>query len=73
MTTNKTTPKELWARQQISGPDVDYDLWNKKRISVQAFSQMSQSCIFTVDVFKERYDFCIRQFLPIFSDTIPLG
>ena len=55
MTTNKTTPKELWARQQISGPDVDYDLWNKKRISVQAFSQMSQSCIFTVDVFKERY------------------
>lgn len=30
MTTNKTTPKELWARQQISGPDVDYDLWNKK-------------------------------------------
>ena len=29
MTTNKTTPKELWARQQISGPDVDYDLWNK--------------------------------------------
>lgn len=50
MTTNKTTPKELWARQQISGPDVDYDLWNKKRISVQAFSQMSQSCIFTVDV-----------------------
>ena len=54
MTTNKTTPKELWARQQISGPDVDYDLWNKKRISVQAFSQMSQSCIFTVDVFNDR-------------------
>ena len=62
MTTNKTTPKELWARQQISGPDVDYDLWNKKRISVQAFSQMSQSCIFTVDVFKERYDFASDSF-----------
>lgn len=72
MTTNKTTPKELWARQQISGPDVDYDLWNKKRISVQAFSQMSQSCIFTVDVFKERYDLH-PTVLPIFSDTIPLG
>ena len=66
MTTNKTTPKELWARQQISGPDVDYDLWNKKRISVQAFSQMSQSCIFTVDVFKERYDFASDSFCPSF-------
>ena len=67
MTTNKTTPKELWARQQISGPDVDYDLWNKKRISVQAFSQMSQSCIFTVDVFKERYDFASDSFAHLFG------
>lgn len=67
MTTNKTTPKELWARQQISGPDVDYDLWNKKRISVQAFSQMSQSCIFTVDVFKERYDFVSDSFAHLFG------
>lgn len=66
MTTNKTTPKELWARQQISGPDVDYDLWNKKRISVQAFSQMSQNCIFTVDVFKERYDFASDSFAHLF-------
>ena len=56
MTTNKITPEELWARQQISGLDVDYDLWNERRASIQEFSQMSQSCIFTVDVFKERYD-----------------
>ena len=25
MTTNKTTPKELWARQQISGPDMEQE------------------------------------------------
>lgn len=65
MTTNKTTPKELWARQQISGPDVDYDLWNKKRISVQAFSQMSQSCILQLTYLK-RDTICIRQFCPSF-------
>ena len=57
MATNKITPEELWARQQISPLDVDYDLWNERRASIQTFSRMSQSCIFTVDVFKERYDF----------------
>ena len=67
MTTNKTTPKELWARQQISGPDVDYDLWNERRASIQTFSQMSHSCIFTVDVFKERYDFASDNFATIFG------
>ena len=67
MTTNKITPEELWARQQISPLDVDYDLWNERRASIQTFSQMSQSCIFTVDVFKERYDFASDNFANIFG------
>lgn len=62
MVTNKTTPEELWAKQQISDLDVDYDLWNKKRESIQEFSRMSRSCIFTVDVFKKRYDFASDNF-----------
>ena len=67
MTTNKITPEELWARQQISPLDVDYDLWYERRASIQTFSQMSQSCIFTVDVFKERYDFASDNFATIFG------
>lgn len=67
MTTNKITPEKLWARQQISSLDVDYDSWNERRASIQAFSQMSQSCIFTVDVFKERYDFASDNFATIFG------
>ena len=67
MTTNKITPEKLWARQQISPLDVDYDLWNERRASIQTFSQMSQSCIFTVDVFKERYDFASDNFATIFG------
>ncbi len=67
MTTNKITPEELWSRQQISPLDVDYDLWNERRASIQTFSQMSQSCIFTVDVFKERYDFASDNFATIFG------
>lgn len=67
MTTNKTTPKELWAQQQISPFDVNYDLWNERRASIQTFSQMSQSCIFTVDVFKERYDFASDNFAHLFG------
>ena len=67
MATNKITPKELWAKQQISPLDVDYDLWNERRASIQTFSRMSQSCIFTVDVFKERYDFASDNFATIFG------
>ncbi|MDL2277317.1 LuxR C-terminal-related transcriptional regulator [Parabacteroides sp. OttesenSCG-928-G07] len=64
---NDITPGELWARQQISSLDVDYDLWNRKRESIQELSQMSQSCIFTVDVFKARYDFASDNFSTLFG------
>ena len=62
MDSNRITPEELWLRQQISSLDVDYNLWNRKRESIQEFSQISQSCIFTVDVFKKRYDFASDNF-----------
>ncbi|MDR2037333.1 MAG: LuxR C-terminal-related transcriptional regulator [Bacteroidales bacterium] len=64
---HKITPEELWAKQQISSLDVDYDCWSKKRESVRKFSQISQSCIFTVDVFKKRYDFASDNFSCIFG------
>lgn len=67
MIPNNITPEELWSRQQISSLDVDYDLWNKKRESIQEFSLLSQSCIFTVDVFKARYDFASDNFSTIFG------
>ncbi len=63
----KVTPEELWSKQQISSLDVDYDLWNKKREIILAFSQMSQSCIFIIDVFKKRYDFASDNFSHIFG------
>lgn len=67
MNANNITPEELWSRQQISPLDVDYSIWNERRASIQEFSQMSQSCIFTVDVFKERYDFASDNFAHIFG------
>ena len=47
--------------------ETQNDSWNERRASIQAFSQMSQSCIFTVDVFKERYDFASDNFATIFG------
>lgn len=67
MVSNNITPKELWSRQQISSLDVDYDFWEKKRESIQDFSRMSRSCIFTVDVFKGRYDFASENFSTVFG------
>jgi DNA-binding CsgD family transcriptional regulator len=67
MTTKNITSEELWSRQHISCLDVDYDLWDKKRKSIQKFARMSDSCIFTVDVFKRRYDFASENFSHIFG------
>ena len=67
MVSNEITPKELWSRQQISDLDVNYDTWNKKREFIQEFSRISHNCIFTVDVFKERYDFASDNFATIFG------
>lgn len=67
MISNNITPKELWSRQRISSFDINYDLWNKKRETIIEFSHMSQSCIFTVDVFKERYDYASDNFSTLFG------
>lgn len=61
------TPQKLWSQQHISNLDVDYDLWNEKRKTIQAFAQICPSCIFTVDVFKERYDFASDNFATLFG------
>lgn len=57
----------MWARQQICSFDVDYKLWHKKREIIQQMSRISQSCLFTVDVFKGRYDFASESFADIFG------
>lgn len=67
MISTKLTREELWSRQQIRYLDVDYDFWKKQRESVRQLSQMSQSCFFTVDVFKGRYDFASDNFANIFG------
>lgn len=67
MISNKLTREELWSRQQIRYLDVDYDFWKKQRESVRQLSQMSQSCFFTVDVFKGRYDFASENFADTFG------
>ena len=67
MTSNELTREELWSRQQISRLDVDYDSWNRKRELIKQMSQISQSCLFTVDVFKGRYDFASSGFSDLFG------
>lgn len=67
ITVKNTTPQELWSRQRISSLDVDYDFWNAKREVIQSFAQMSRSCIFTVDVFKGRYDFASENLSQLFG------
>lgn len=57
----------MWAKQQINCFDVDYDFWAQRREVIKQMSQFSQSCLFTVDVFKKRYDFASGSFSDIFG------
>ncbi len=61
------TPEELWAKQQISSSDVNYDFWDRKRDSIKRMAQLTGSCIFTVDVFRNRYDFASGKFSNLFG------
>jgi len=67
MMTDRLTPSQLWARQQITEQDVNYQVWSKKRESIRQYSRISHSCIFTVDVFKQRYDFASDNFSLLFG------
>ena len=67
MTINRITPEQLWSRQQINLLDVDYDLWEKERLSIVEFAELSRSCLFTVDVFKSRYDYASDWFSHYFG------
>jgi len=62
MTSRNYTREEMWAQQQISALDVDYDFWNRQLDSIIQMSRISSSCIFTVDVFKGIYDFASENF-----------
>lgn len=62
----------MWSRQQISHLDIDYNLWKQKRELIRQMSCMNQNCLFTVDVFKNRYDFAADSFSDIFGYNLSL-
>ncbi len=59
--------QRLWAKQQISSNDVDYHVWEQKREFLRRAAGLSRSCIFTVDVFRGRYDFASSGFSELFG------
>jgi len=59
--------QQMWARQQICGNDVDYDLWHKKKELLQRLSQISHNCMFAVDVYKGEYCYASDNFTDIFG------
>lgn len=67
MITSDITPRQLWSIQRIGSQDVNYERWNEKRESIRQFAELSRSCLFTVDVFKERYDFASDHFATLFG------
>jgi len=67
MVHDKLILQEMWSRQRISSLDVDYSQWANKRESLRQISRISQSCLFTVDVFENRYDFASDSFSDIFG------
>lgn len=66
-TTAKATLEEMWAKQKISSLDVDYGFWIEQKSQIKQMSKFTSSCLFTVDVFKKRYDFASENFADIFG------
>ena len=68
MTLNKiNTVQNLWAKQKISSDDVDYCKWEQNKKLLRHLADLSRSCLFTVDVFKCRYDFASSGFSNLFG------
>ncbi len=57
----------MWAKQQITACDVDYSIWNKQKEAIRKLSDTIPGCVFTVDVYKERYDFASGSFSRLFG------
>lgn len=54
--------KELWSHQNLCEADLDYNAWRKKRTLFKQVAALSHSCFFTVDVFRNTYDFASAAF-----------
>ncbi len=67
MIPEKLTLEEMWAQQQIHPLDVNYEIWEKNKESLKQMSEISHSCIFTVDVYRKRYDFASDSFVELFG------
>lgn len=52
----------LWAQQQITCADVDYALWQKKKAQLHEMARWSNTCLFTVDVYRQHYNFASDSF-----------
>ncbi|MDR2913134.1 MAG: LuxR C-terminal-related transcriptional regulator [Alistipes sp.] len=59
--------RELWARQGILPADLDYGSWERKRAEIAKMATLSRSCVFAVDVYKERYDYISEGFVDLFG------
>lgn len=59
------TREELWARQHLDGLQLDYSIWERHKIRLCQWSQISRSCLFVVDVHKCRYAFASSDFVEL--------
>lgn len=57
--------EEMWAKQQISATDINYDVWEQDKSMLQQLSKVNRNCTFVVDVFKCRYAYASPNFVDL--------
>lgn len=65
MESTNHTREELWAKQQLSITDIDYNVWERNKLMLQQVSQINQSCTFIVDVYKCKYTYASSNFVDL--------
>ncbi|MCD7978080.1 MAG: LuxR C-terminal-related transcriptional regulator [Tannerellaceae bacterium] len=57
----------MWIRQQICGPDINYDLWKEQKATLQKWAALTSGNLFAVDVYAQNYSFASDHFSDLFG------
>ena len=65
MASMKLTREQMWAKQQLTISDIDYNVWERDKSMLYQMSKLSRSCTFVVDVYECRYAFASSNFVEL--------
>lgn len=67
MASYSPTREQMWSKQRLSAPDIDYGIWERDKSMLEQFSKINRSCTFVVDVYRGCYAFASPAFAALWG------